>query len=80
MRVEPDNRKLGAAIIHLMSNVGYQKAISLKLAYVAKEEKWMVVVVIGADGEDKPEQVEKSLCERLQQPDKIIFCRAFKTS
>lgn len=62
-------------IIYLKNNVGHQKAITLGLAYVAKEKKCDVVVVMDADGEDKPEDIEKLLYESLQQPDKIIFAQ-----
>ena len=76
--IEPNYARLknkNVGIIHLKNNVGHQKAITLGLAYVAKEKKCDVVVVMDADGEDKPEDIEKLLHESLQQPDKVIFAQ-----
>lgn len=75
---EPAHTQSNASIIHLTRNVGHQKAIALGLAYIAKEETCDLVVVMDADGEDKPEDIEKLLYESLQQPDKIIFAQRAK--
>ncbi len=82
--IEPDCTRLKStniSIIHLTSNVGHQKAIALGLAYLAhlaNEEEFDAVVVMDADGEDKPEDVEKLLLESQKLPNKIIFAKRSK--
>ena len=78
---EPDRKKLRGKkikIIHLSKNVGHQKAIALGLAYIAKEIKCDCVIVMDADGEDKPEDIEKLLYSNMEIPDKIIFAKRSK--
>jgi len=79
--IEPDYAKLknkNAGIIHLVHNVGHQKAITLGLAYVAKEKKCDIVVIMDADGEDRAEDIEKLLHKSLEEPGKIIFAKRSK--
>jgi len=79
--IEPNYAKLknkNTGIIHLTHNFGHQKAIALGLAYVAKEKKCDVVVIMDADGEDDPEDIEKLLRKSLAEPGKIIFAKRSK--
>ena len=79
--IQPDYEKLknkNLRIINLTHTVGHQKAITLGLAYVAQNEQCDIVVVMDADGEDRPEDIERLLDECLKQPGKIIFARRSK--
>lgn len=69
------NINLKLTIINLVKNIGSQKAISLGLKYVYENYKnYNFVVVMDADGEDKPEDIAK-LIDRSTQSKKIVFAK-----
>ena len=62
------------SVLHLRRNLGHQRAIAVGLAYVEANMPCAAVVVMDADGEDRPEDVLRLLNESRQQPgDKIVF-------
>jgi glycosyltransferase involved in cell wall biosynthesis len=71
---------LEISVLHLLRNVGHQKAISLGLAYLAESESKSNVLVMDADGEDKPEDIPAILEASNNNPDKIIFAHRSKRS
>jgi glycosyltransferase involved in cell wall biosynthesis len=71
---------LEISVLHLLRNVGHQKAISLGLAYLAESESKSNVLVMDADGEDKPEDIPAILEAWNNNPDKIIFAHRSKRS
>jgi polyisoprenyl-phosphate glycosyltransferase len=76
-----DNMKIQApsqfslTILHLLRNIGHQKAIAVGLAYIKENLSCDKVLVMDADGEDRPEDAVALLKESLNNPDKIIFAK-----
>jgi len=64
-------------VIHLTRNVGHQKAIAIGLSHIAKNVSCDAVIVMDADGEDKPEDIHH-LIEAFQRQDTLIFARRHK--
>ncbi len=62
-------------ILHLLRNIGHQKAIAVGLAYIKENLACDKVLVMDADGEDRPEDAVALLKESLNNPDKIIFAK-----
>ncbi len=62
-------------IVRLYRNFGHQRAIALGLSYVAKEFPCDKVIVMDADGEDAPKDINDLVKASNSQPDKIIFAR-----
>jgi hypothetical protein len=61
-------------VLHLRRNLGHQRAIAVGLAYVEAHLACSAVVVMDADGEDRPEDVLRLLGEwRKQTGDKMVF-------
>lgn len=58
-------------IIHLHSNLGHQKALAIGLSYIYHHKKAFNVIVMDADGEDKPEDI-LTLLKPSSTDDKII--------
>ena len=65
-------------IINLIKNMGHQRAIVIGLAYVAKHISTDYIVVMDADGEDKPEHIQKLIDTAEKQKSKIIFAKRSK--
>lgn len=65
----------GIKIIRLYRNVGHQRAIALGLSYVAKEFECDKTIVMDADGEDAPKDINMLVKASILQPDKIIFAQ-----
>jgi hypothetical protein len=62
------------SVLHLRRNLGHQRAIAVGLAYVEANVPCRAVVVMDADGEDRPQDVLRLLSESRNQPgDKIVF-------
>jgi glycosyltransferase involved in cell wall biosynthesis len=76
-----DNMKIQAPsqfslkILHLLRNIGHQKAIAVGLAYIKENVTCDKVLVMDADGEDRPEDAVALLKESLNNPGKIIFAK-----
>lgn len=62
----------GAEIIRLACNLGHQRAIAVGLAELARREGLDIVVVMDADGEDRPEDILALLREHEAHPEAII--------
>jgi hypothetical protein len=62
-------------ILNLIKNVGHQRAIVLGLCYINENYKCEYVVVIDADGEDKPEDIIVLLDSAIEEKGKIIFAK-----
>lgn len=68
------------AVLHLVCNVGHQRAIALGLAEVASHNKFDAVVVMDADGEDRPDDIPKLIALHRETPNAIIVARRTKRS
>lgn len=68
------------AILHLACNLGSQRAIAIGLAHVANNMQTDLVIVMDADGEDKPEDIVRLLAEYKKSPDNIIVAHRSKRS
>lgn len=62
-------------ILHLLRNIGHQKGIAVGLAYIKENSSCDKVLVMDADGEDRPEDAMLLLKESLNHPGKIIFAK-----
>ena len=62
-------------ILNLIKNVGHQRAIVLGLCYINDHNNCEYVVVIDADGEDKPEDIIVLLDTAIEQNGKIVFAK-----
>ena len=62
-------------ILHLLRNIGHQKAIAVGLAYIKENLSCDKILVMDADGEDRPEDAVALLKESLNNPGKIIFAK-----
>lgn len=60
-------------IINLSRNIGHQKAIAIGLCYVADHHECDAVIVMDADGEDKPEDLKVLIDAYLEDKNKIVF-------
>jgi polyisoprenyl-phosphate glycosyltransferase len=62
-------------ILHLLRNIGHQKAIAVGLAYIKENISCDKVLVMDADGEDRPEDAVVLLKDSMNNPGKIIFAK-----
>jgi glycosyltransferase involved in cell wall biosynthesis len=62
-------------VLNLQRNIGHQKAIAVGLAYIRENITCDKVLVMDADGEDKPEDAPRLLNELKRNPGKIIFAQ-----
>jgi glycosyltransferase involved in cell wall biosynthesis len=60
-------------IIHLIRNLGHQRAIAVGLAVLKEHNLNIPVVVMDSDGEDNPSDLLHLLAEHDQNPNHIIF-------
>lgn len=67
-------------IIHLVRNLGHQKAIATGLAYVAQLAVHYDVVVMDSDGEDKPEDISKLIEASNPRTAEVIFAHRGRRS
>lgn len=65
-------------IIHLQRNLGHQKALAMGLAYITQKKEADFIVVMDADGEDKPEDIATLLRRAIQVPHAVVFARRDK--
>ncbi|QJD81346.1 glycosyltransferase [Spirosoma rhododendri] len=66
------------SILRLYRNVGHQKAIALGLSYLADQDEPQTTIVMDADGEDRPEDIEKLIQQSLSEPGRIVFAHRAK--
>jgi len=62
-------------ILNLSCNMGHQRAIALGLAEVATRANVDAVIVMDADGEDRPEEIPKLIELHRASPDAIIVAQ-----
>ncbi len=62
-------------ILHLNRNIGHQKAIAIGMAYIHEHDTCDKILIMDADGEDRPEDAVRLITASLQNPDQVIFAR-----
>jgi glycosyltransferase involved in cell wall biosynthesis len=62
-------------VLHLVRNVGHQRAIALGLAYAREHCPGNLVIVMDADGEDQPADVARLVQAHRAKPGHIVFAR-----
>ncbi|UBM58130.1 glycosyltransferase family 2 protein [Marinilongibacter aquaticus] len=67
-------------VLHLIRNVGHQRAIAIGMAYLAEHAPERAVLVMDADGEDKPADIPTLLNKMEQEPGKIVFAERMRRS
>jgi len=68
-------------ILRLRRNLGHQRAIAIALAHIEEKVPCQAVVVMDADGEDKPEDAIRLIEEyRRGDKEKVIFAQRAKRS
>lgn len=79
-RVQPFSAFGGVEIkvMRLYRNLGHQKAIAIGLSYVADHSALSKVIVMDADGEDDPGDINRLVAKSLEVPGKIIFAERNK--
>ena len=65
-------------VLRLYRNLGHQKAIAIGLSYVAEHMQADKVIVMDADGEDAPGDINKLAARSIEEPGKIIFAERNK--
>jgi len=60
-------------IIQLIRNLGHQRAISIGLSYLVDNYNYQAVVIMDADGEDKPEDILKFMGAWEKNPGDVII-------
>lgn len=65
-------------IVRLYRNLGHQRAIAIGLSYIAKEVACEKVIVMDADGEDAPKDINALVAASEQSPDRIVFAQRTK--
>jgi len=65
-------------VLRLYRNLGHQKAIAIGLSYVAENVDCDKVIVMDADGEDAPSDINKLVAKSIEVPGKIIFAQRNK--
>ena len=66
-------------VVNLLRNVGHQKAIAIGLAHLAHGAATNVIVM-DADGEDKPTDIPTLIAKAKDTPGKIVFAERSKRS
>lgn len=66
--------------LNLIRNMGHQRAIAVGLSYCWKEGISDYIVVMDADGEDKPEDISLLIDASIKKPNHIIFAQRVKRS
>jgi polyisoprenyl-phosphate glycosyltransferase len=68
------------SILHLARNLGHQKAIAIGIAYINSTIPCDLVIVMDADGEDRPGDIVPLLKASANSPGHIIFARRSRRS
>lgn len=67
-------------VLHLTCNLGHQRALVVALSDAYRHESFDAVVVMDADGEDRPEDVPQLVAEHLAHPTDIIVAKRARRS
>jgi hypothetical protein len=70
------NSGLSTKIIHLHRNMGHQKAVATGLAYAYHNLQFDKIIVMDADGEDKPQDIHQLLQASVQTNKTVVAKRA----
>ena len=65
-------------IVRLNRNVGHQRAIALGLCYLNENAEGDFVIVMDADGEDRPQDIKALLSKASEEKEKIVFAKRTK--
>ncbi len=68
----------GIKVLRLFRNLGHQRAIAIGLSYIATELHCDKVIVMDADGEDAPRDINLLFAKSAELPDTIIFAQRSK--
>jgi glycosyltransferase involved in cell wall biosynthesis len=60
-------------LIHLRRNIGHQKALAIGLSYIHKEMECDRILILDADGQDRPDDAIRLLNESSKDPEQIVF-------
>jgi polyisoprenyl-phosphate glycosyltransferase len=72
---QPLQSALPLKVLHLSRNIGHQKAIAIALSYIAANLACERVLIMDADGEDRPEDAVALLQASAANPGRIIFAQ-----
>src|SRR5690349_4506715 len=67
-------------VLNLNRNVGHQRAIAIGLCYIYFEKPCDCVIVMDADGEDKPDDLPTLIEAQAANKDTIVFAERAKRS
>lgn len=67
-------------ILHLVYNVGHQRAIAVGLVELFHRDLDYPIVIMDADGEDRPEEIIQLYQKHLEFPDAIIVAKRSRRS
>jgi hypothetical protein len=73
MRQNPGSASLPVHVLRLYRNMGHQKAIAIGLSYIHHHLPCENVLIMDADGEDRPQDAMALIKSSMQSPGKIIF-------
>jgi polyisoprenyl-phosphate glycosyltransferase len=76
----PDSCIVGLEVIRLALNLGHQRAIAVGLCAIANNPAFDAVVVMDADGEDRPSDIAALLAASRDNPGSIVLARRVKRS
>lgn len=65
-------------LLKLYRNLGHQKSIVIGLSYAAEHILSDKIIVMDADGEDDPSDINQLIRKSFEEPDKIIFAERRK--
>ncbi len=74
----PAFKGTGIQVLRLYRNLGHQRAIAIGLSYIATELSCEKVIVMDADGEDAPRDINLLFVKSAERPDTIIFAQRSK--
>ena len=67
-------------LIQLHMNIGHQRAIAVGLSEIQKRDDYDLIIVMDADGEDKPEDIDLFLRSYDENPSRIAVAQRAKRS
>jgi glycosyltransferase involved in cell wall biosynthesis len=70
----------GIELVHLHMNIGHQRAIAVGLSEIQKRHKCDLTIVMDADGEDKPEDIQLFIQAYYENPNRIVVAQRSKRS
>jgi polyisoprenyl-phosphate glycosyltransferase len=80
IRFQESGPIVSVEVLSLACNLGHQRAIALGLAYIAENRPCEAIVVMDADGEDRPSDIAVLMREGATTPGSIVVARRDKRS